>query len=80
MRKIFHTNFAETDFFFGEHMELLAAWNNNDASYRREYMERLFNELDVEVNEIKPSEAKMPIKEYFEVMGTWEEISSWEQI
>ena len=53
---------GEADAFYEEvdgKLELITAWSNNDAMYRKEYMRPLFKHLGVEINELpKKFEAK----------------------
>lgn len=53
---IYHVNAeicGEQDFFFDEKGKLLHWWDRNDADYRKEYMNPLFDALHISVVEAK---------------------------
>lgn len=76
-RTIYHVGvelFGEQDFFLDENGEVLACWDLNDAHYRREYMNPLFEKLGISVEEAEFEDPRFceKIKECLREYG-WDE-------
>ena len=59
MKKLYHTEWFDFNFFFDEDFKLIHQWSCNDAQYRHEYMSPLFEKLGYEMKFIDPENKKV---------------------
>ncbi len=71
MKKLYYTQWFETNFFFDEGFNLIHRWSCDDVLYRHEYMSPLFKKLGYEMTFIdyKDERVKQSIIKALKCLG-----------